>query len=412
MNRNIGKKIIELLEFFPVVAILGARQVGKSTLARQLRPDWVYFDCEKPSVYERIQHDPELFFEQHTQHIILDEAQQLPVIFNVLRGVIDENRTEKGRFILTGSSSPALLENISESLAGRVAIVELGTLRANEIFQTPLSPFYDLFEDVLTRDKINAFIHSSGQSFLSKHQIQQAWLYGGYPEPVLANNTQYYQQWMDNYYDTYINRDVAKLFPRLNKVVYQRFIHMLSYLSGTIVNKADVARNLEVSQPMIGEYIHIADKTYLWRQLQSFEKNIKKSIVKMPKGYLRDSGLRNYLQQIYSIEALFNHPLVGNAFESFVTEEVIKGLQSKNIPHWDACYYRTRDGAEIDLILEGGFGQIPIEIKYGLNTRPIQLRSLEKYVEEHKLSFGIVVNQADHIMWITRNIVQIPMQWL
>lgn len=412
MNRNIGKKIIELLEFFPVVAILGARQVGKSTLARQLRPDWVYFDCEKPSVYERIQHDPELFFEQHTQHIILDEAQQLPVIFNVLRGVIDENRTEKGRFILTGSSSPALLESISESLAGRVAIVELGTLRANEIFQTPLSPFYDLFEDVLTRDKINAFIHSSGQSFLSKHQIQQAWLYGGYPEPVLANNTQYYQQWMDNYYDTYINRDVAKLFPRLNKVVYQRFIHMLSYLSGTIVNKADVARNLEISQPMIGEYIHIADKTYLWRELQSFEKNIKKSIVKMPKGYLRDSGLRNYLQQIYSIEALFNHPLVGNAFESFVTEEIIKGLQSKNIPHWDACYYRTRDGAEIDLILEGGFGQIPIEIKYGLNTRPIQLRSLEKYVEEHKLPFGIVVNQADHIMWVTRNIVQIPMQWL
>lgn len=412
MKRNLDQKISELLNFFPIVAILGARQVGKSTLARQLRPNWVYFDCEKPSVIERIRYDPELFFEQHSKHIILDEAQELPVIFNVLRGVIDENRAEKGRFILTGSSSPELLENISESLAGRVAVIELGTLKTNEIFQTPLSSFYDLFNDVLSRDKINAFITSVGQSFLSKQQIQQAWFYGGYPEPVLANNSQYYQQWMDNYYETYINRDVAKLFPRLNKTVYQRFIYMLSYLSGTILNKAEVARNLEVSQPMIKEYIHIADKTYLWRQLNSFEKNIQKSIVKMPKGYLRDSGLRNYLQQIYSMETLFNHPLVGNAFESFVSEEIIKGLQAKNLPHWSAYYYRTRDGAEVDLILEGGFGQLPIEIKYGINTKPGQLRSLEKYVEEHQLPLGLVVNQADHITWITRNILQIPMQWL
>lgn len=412
MKRNVSDKINELLTYFPAVAILGARQTGKTTLVKQLRSEWQYYDCEKPSVFQRIQHDPELFFEQNQQHIILDEAQELPAMFNVLRGVIDENRTQKGRFIFTGSSSPELLNTISESLAGRVAIIELGTLKANELFQAPLSPFYDLFSKTLTRESITAFIHNSTNAPLTQQNIQQAWFYGGYPEPVLANNKHYYDSWMDNYYQTYINRDIAKLFPRLNKVTYQRFIYMLSHLSGSIINKSDLARNLEVSQPTVGEYMGIADKTYIWRHLPSFEKNIAKSIVKMPKGYIRDSGLRNSLQQIHSAEALFNNPLVGQSFETFVIEEIIKGLQAKSIPHWESYYYRTRDGAEIDLILDGGFGQLPIEIKYGINTPVKQLCTLERYVEEHQLPFGIVVNQANQITWLSKNILQLPIFWL
>ena len=217
---------------------------------------------------------------------------------------------------------------------------------------------------------------------------------------------------MENYYQTYINRDVAKLFPRLNKINYQRFISMLAHLSGTIINKAEFARNLEVSQPMISQYLHIADKTFIWRQLSCFEKNTTKSIVKMPKGLMRDSGLRNYLQQIHSSENLFNNPLVGNSFETFVIEEIIKGLQATNITHWNSHYYRTRNGAEIDLILEGNFGQLPIEIKYSVHTPIKQLRTLEQYVEEHNLPFGIVVNQADQVAWLTKNILQLPITWL
>jgi predicted AAA+ superfamily ATPase len=412
MKRNIFNKINELLNYFPVVAILGARQAGKTTLARQLRPEWQYYDCERPAVFQRIQHDPELFFEQNQQHIIVDEAQELPVIFNVLRGIIDENRAQKGRFILTGSSSPELLDNISESLAGRVAIIELETLKTNELFQAPLSEFYCLFSDTLSRDGFNDFMNKNKQAPLTKQQIHQSWLYGGYPEPVLAKNKNYYDAWMENYYQTYINRDVAKLFPRLNKVNYQRFISMLGYLSGTIINKAELARNLEVSQPTISQYLDIADKTYVWRQLSSFEKNITKSIVKMPKGLIRDSGLRNYLQQIHSVEVLFSHPFVGNAFETFVIEEIIKGLQATTITHWNSYYYRTRNGAEIDLIVEGNFGQLPIEIKYGINTPIKQLRTLEQYIEEHQLPLGIVVNQADQIAWLTKNILQVPVRWL
>lgn len=413
MKRNIFEKINALLNYFPVVAIVGARQTGKTTLAKELRPSWQYYDCEKPSVFERIHHDPELFFAQNTQNIILDEAQELPIMFNVLRGIIDENRTQKGRFILTGSSSPGLLNAISESLAGRIAIVELATLKINELLQIPLSGFYSIFSEPLTRESINVFISTANeQTPLSRDAIQRAWLYGGYPEPVLADNKHYYDSWMENYYRTYINRDVAKLFPHLNKIIYQRFISMLSHLSGTIINKSDLARNLETSQPTVGQYIEIADKTYLWRQLRSFGNSVAKSIIKMPKGYLRDSGLRNYLQNIHSTEALFSNPLVGNSFESFVIEEIIKGLATQNIPHWDSYYYRTRDGAEIDLILEGAFGQLPIEVKYGINTPIKQLRSLENYIQANQLPFGVVVNQADQITWLTKNILQVPIFWL
>jgi predicted AAA+ superfamily ATPase len=412
LKRNAHEKINRLLKQFPAVVILGARQAGKTMLAKQVRPEWQYYDCEKPSVMDRIKHDPELFFEQNPEHIVLDEAQELPVMFRILRGVIDANRTKKGRFIITGSSSPELLDNISESLAGRVAIVELGTLKANELWQTPLSNFYQLFSQQLCKTDIDTFIHTRPPSQLSKAKCQQAWLLGGYPEAALANDSDEHQNWMENYYETYVNRDIAKLFPRLDKVTYQRFIRMLSHLSGCIINKSDLARNLEISQPTATQYLHIADKTYLWRQLPSFEKNITKSIIKMPKGGIRDSGLLNYLQHTSSLDSLFSHPRVGDAFETFATEEIIKGLSATNTTNWRAHYYRTRNGAEIDLILEGGFGQIPIEIKYGTHTPIKQLKTLEKYVVEHSLPFGIVVNHSNEASWLTRNIVQLPIHWL
>lgn len=146
LKRNLQAKIERLLTQFPVVVILGARQVGKTTLAKQIAPDWRYFDLENPDNYDFITRDPSFFFQQFPQHLIIDEAQVYPELFSTLRGVIDQNRDQKGRFILTGSSSPDILTGISESLAGRIAIVELGTLKANEIYQKPLSEFYSNFD--------------------------------------------------------------------------------------------------------------------------------------------------------------------------------------------------------------------------------------------------------------------------
>lgn len=407
IKRNLEPKITELMRYFPAVAILGARQTGKTTLAKRLLPDWAYIDLEKPNQFERISYDPEFYFQEHSKHIIIDEAQRYPLLFDVLRGVIDANSNEPGRFLLTGSSSPDLLKHASESLAGRVAIVQLGTLKANEYYQQPLSPFYQLFDGKLSKDKLPL-----KRASLTREQMQYIWLKGGYPKPLLTDHPKQYLAWMENYFLTYVSRDISELFPRLNKMAYQRFIRMLSQLSGTIINKSDLGRALEVNYKTVQEYLTIAEGTFLWRQLTSYEKNIVKSIIKMPKGYYRDSGLLHYFLNITGQEDLYNHPSVGHSFESFVIEEIIKGLQATDQTQWQAHYYRTRNGAEIDLILEGNFGILPIEIKYGVNTPMKQLKTLSEFVKDHQLPFGMLINQADRIEWLTPEIVQVPVNFL
>lgn len=406
-KRNISEKINYLLDHFPVVVILGVRQAGKTTFVKSIRPDWKYYDLEKPSDYDAISYHPEFLFQQYPEHVIFDEAQFFPKLFNILRGVIDENRQQKGRYLITGSSSPELLKHASESLAGRVAIVELGTLKANEYYETPFSPFYHLFENKLTKANL-----VSGASPLSTNQMQSVWLRGGYPEPVSQHDMHFYQNWMENYRNTYVHRDLAQLFPKLNKQAYQRFLSMLAKLSGTIINRSNLARAIEMSEGTIREYLQIADGTYIWRQLPSFEKNIVKSIVKMPKGYLRDSGLLHYMLRLNTLDDLINDPTVGLSFESFVIEELLKGLNATLITNWQAYYYRTRNGAEIDLILDGNFGTLPIEIKYGHTVPRRQLQTLQNFIEEHNLPFGMVINQSTEVMWLTDKVIQIPVGWI
>jgi hypothetical protein len=396
------------MEMFPVVAILGPRQCGKTTLVKSLFPDWLYLDLEKPSDFNRFDFDSEFFFEQNSRSVIIDEAQLSPKLFEVLRSVIDSKRQEVGRFILTGSSSPHLLKHISETLAGRIATVELGTFKANELFEKPLSKFYQLFEQPLSRD----FFNHIDEPALSPTEIQQAWYWGGYPEPVLKQSKEFYLQWMENYESTYIYRDIARLYPKLNKIAYQRFLTMLCKLSATILNKSQLGRALEVSEGSVREFLNIADGTFLWRQLESYEASKVKSIVKMPKGYIRDSGLLHALLRITRMEDLLNDPIVGASFEGFVIEEIIKGLKSSLLTHWQPYYYRTRSGVEIDLILSGPFGILPIEIKYGSVVKINQLKNLEQFVVENNLPFALIINQAAKAQWLTRYIYQLPASYL
>lgn len=408
MNRNISKKVRQLLKMFPVVAILGPRQCGKTTLAKTLYPDWLYIDLEKPSDFNRIQLDPQFFFQQNHANVIIDEAQTFPDIFNILRGVIDEDRSRTGRFIITGSSSPELLKCISETLAGRIATIELGTFKANELVEKPLSTFYNILQSPLTQ---NSFDQLSSPS-LSLEQVHHAWYHGGYPEPVLKYSKDFYLQWMENYEATYIHRDIAKLYPKLNKISYQRFLSMLCKLSGTILKKSDLGRALEVSEGSVREYLNIAEGTFLWRALPSYEKSISKSIVKMPKGHIRDSGLLHSLLRITQVEQLYSDPIIGHSFEGFVIEELIKGLQATMLTHWSYYYYRTRGGTEIDLILDGPFGTLPIEIKYGTTVNTKQLRHLKVFLDDNNLPLGLLINQSDQACWLSQNIFQLPVTYL
>ena len=409
IKRNVEQKIHKLLSFFPVVLIVGPRQVGKTTLAKKCAPSWEYFDLEKGKDFDYITRDIDFFFQEHKDHLIIDEAQEYPQLFKELRSVVDSDRQKKGRFLLTGSSSPDLLQSASDTLAGRVGIVELGTLKINEILRKPLPDFYRIFTEPLDYENDLAFLRDIA---FSKTDIWKTFLRGGYPEIVRSNNMEFHQAWMENYYQTYINRDVKKLFPKIDTLKYRRFIEMLTGLSGTIINKAQLGRAIDTSEVSVRDYLEIVDKTFLWRKVPSYEKSKSKSVVKMPKGIFRDLGLVHYLLGIETKDRLLKHPSVGLNFKSFVIEEILKGIQALEPIRLDYYYYRTRGGAEIDLVLDGAFGVLPFEIRLGTTTTLKQLSSLRKFVKDHKLPYGVVVNNAREIKLLAERIIQIPIAYL
>ena len=186
----------------------------------------------------------------------------------------------------------------------------------------------------------------------------------------------------------------------------------MSSLSGTIINRSQVARSLDVTEKSIRDYLDIAAGSYVWRNIRSYEKSISKSVIKMPKGHFRDSGLGHFIQGIRTRDRLISHPIVGFSFEAFVIEEIIKGVQVLDIPRVAYYYYRTENGSEIDLILEGEFGTLPIEIKLGSTIKQRQLLPLKMFIKNHQLPLGIVINNADHIEMVGDKIIQIPARFI
>ena len=405
-KRNAEKKVNELLGFFPVVIILGVRQCGKTTLARMLRPKWRYFDLERAKDFDFITRDFEFFMKEHPHSIVIDEAQRFPALFQELRSVVDRDRQRKNRFLLTGSSSLELIKNVSESLAGRVGLAELGTFKANETYALDLPEFYKIFTEKLSKVTIDYLKNLKPN--LSHDQLMDTFFKGGYPEPILEKDDRFHEAWMESYFQTYVQRDIRTLFPRLDLIKFQRLVSMLASLSGTIINRSQVGRSLDISEKSVRDYLEITEGSYIWRNTPSYETSLSKSAVKMPKGHFRDSGLAHFIQQINSRTQLLNHPNVGAGFEAFIIEEIIKGIQTLNITNWNYYYFRTKNGAEIDLILEGPFGILPVEIKLGSLIKQRQLQAIKNFVQIHNLPLGIVINNCDTVELIADKIIQLP----
>jgi uncharacterized protein len=409
-KRALHNKIETLLELFPAVAIIGSRQCGKSTLVKTLRPDWKYYDLERPDDYQLISSDPLGFFSRQRDKTIIDEAQQFPELFKVLRGIIDQDRKACGRFLLTGSSSPEIVRGLSESLAGRIATVELWPLKMVEFYEKPLPAIYDLLIDSNTGINRLAELEMN----ISSTQLYDHWLLGGYPEPRIKGeeNALFHGLWMDEYFADYIRRDIQRLFPRISTHNFRLFIQSLSYHSGNIINQSSIARALEVSSVTSKEYLEILHNTFIWRNLRSFEKNSLKRVQKMPKGFFRDQGILHHLLKLDEIDRLLLHPTAGSSFESFVIEEIIRGFQCTLKAGIDFSFYRTRDKVEIDLIVDGPFGFIPIEIKLGTQINKRKLSPLKSFLKDTGARFGILINNSEKIEILTDKIIQIPAAYL
>ncbi len=337
IKRHAQTELLRLLEQFPAVAILGPRQVGKTTLAQQIaartKPSPVYLDLENPIDLAKLD-DPGQYLQTHTDRLlILDEIQRTPGLFQVLRGVIDRRRRagqQAGQFLILGSASRDLLKQSSESLAGRIAYKELTGLTVSEIKRT---------------------------------DQETLWLRGGFPDSILARDESASMRWRMNFISTYLERDVPQLGPRIPAVTLRRLWTMLAHTQGEQVNLSKLAGGLDVSVPTVTRYIDLLEDLLLVRTLRPWAGNIKKRLVKAPKVYIRDSGIAHALLHLTTRDDVLGHPVAGASWEGFALENILS-VMPEGATSW---FYRTAAGAEIDLVIERGVRQrVAIEIKRSL----------------------------------------------
>ena len=395
---------------FPVVAVIGPRQCGKSTLVRQLHPDWKYYDLESPDDYQLITEDPVAFFSINSGQVIIDEAQQYPDLFKVLRGVIDSDRSAKGRFLLTGSSSPDIVKGITESLAGRIATIEMAPFKQSEFYDKPLSALYEMLLDANT--KAEDFLQLEAP--LDLQQCMNVWFKGGFPEPLIESQKieGFHKHWMENYIADYVSRDIRGLFPRLNIHHFRRFLSLLAQYSGHQMNMSSIARALGVSVPTVKDYLDIIHQTFLWRNLEPYDKNPLKKVQKANKGFFRDQGLLHYFLKISDLDQLLIHPVAGFSFESYVIEEIIRGLQATMSTQLSFSYYRTIDKSEVDFVVESSSAVLPFEVKLNSVVNRKSLRGLGLFMKDLSCAYGIVINRGKRVELLTDKIVQIPVQYI
>ena len=329
ITRTLHSTLLESLDSFAAVVLLGPRQVGKTTLALSIaenRPS-VYLDLEDPDELNKL-NDPKFYFEHHQDKlIILDEVQRKPELFQLLRGQIDRNRREGrrfGQFLLLGSASKKLLSQRSESLAGRASYFDLQPLSLQEVGAT---------------------------------EINELWVQGGFPEVCLFPENGFF--WKKNFIKTYLERDIPTLGSRIPAETLRRFWMMLAHNQGQLFNASQLGSGLGVKGQTIGRYLDLMVDLFLIRRLSPWHTNVGKRLIKSPKTYVRDSGILHALLGISSMEELLGHPVSGGSWEGFVIENLLRAAPIFT----EAYFYRTSAGAEIDLLLQFGSELWAIEIK-------------------------------------------------
>lgn len=408
LYRTLYPKLVESLHTFPVVGLIGPRQVGKTSLARQLAADLtahaaqmdpsasaplgqgaVMMDLERPSELVKLA-EPELFLEPlQDRLVILDEIQLLPHLFSVLRSLVDANR-RPGRFLILGSAAPDLIQKSSETLAGRIEFLELAPLTLSEVMshrpQMPHAPV----------DR-----HSSPGIAAAATTL---WCRGGFPDSYLARSDAQSLRWRDAFVRSYLERDIPQLGIRVSSATLRRFWLMLAHLHGQLWNASTLAGSLGLSAPTVRHYLDILEGTFMVRVLQPYHANLGKRLVKSPKVYLRDSGLLHALLNLPNHQAVLGHPVLGASWEGWVIEQILAQAPAGSRP----SFFRTASGNEIDLLLELPAGQLcAIEIKH--SATPKLGKGFAEALDALKLKRGFVIAQVNEPYALTPRARVLPL---
>jgi predicted AAA+ superfamily ATPase len=345
------------LRRFPAVTLVGPRQCGKTTLAREIGGE--YFDLEQESDRVRLDLEWTRLVAGRTR-VILDEAQTHPAVFPRLRAAIDADRSRNGRFILLGAVSPALMRSVSESLAGRMAVIELTPFLWNELAARPMR--------------------------------SRLWLMGGFPDGGVRRPASF-PQWANSYLRLITERDLPALGIPCTPQVTQKLLRMMAALNGQQWNASELGRSMGVNYQTVTRYVDFIEGAFLLRRLPAFHANLSKRLVKAPKIHWRDTGLLHATLGIDSDDALRHHPAVGASWESFVVEQALGMLAALGVPH-SAFHFRTSDGYELDLVLESGRERWAVEIKLTSDPSPHDLARLEKCAAMVSATRAILVSQV------------------
>lgn len=372
--RMLGTRLQKLLRTFPAVLVHGPRQCGKSTLVRVLLPKWTHLDLERPGDLSLLQSDLEGFLERHPRSLVIDEAQRMPQLFDALRHMIDRSPVA-GRFVLTGSASPALLKSVSETLAGRVALLELTPFLSRELAGTRFA--------------------------------KSRWFWGGYP-PVHARRAHRDKaEWLDNYVSTFLERDLPGLGVRLSTPRLRTLWTMLTHVHGNLLNVSDLARSLGVSSHTVSGDLDVLEATFMVRRLQPYHANVQKRLTKSAKLYVRDTGLLHFLAGLREPCQLETWPRRGASFEGVVIEE-LAALAAERIVRPGLYFWRTHAGAEVDLLVADGRRILPVEIKLGAAVDPRSLAGLRQCMQDLSLKRGVVVTTSPERRMLGRGIELVP----
>jgi len=359
VQRKLLLNIQNRLQQMPAVAILGPRQVGKTTLAKLIVNDYPnaqFLDLERNQDRQILQ-QPDLYFPSHRdQLVVIDEVQFSPQIFSALRPEIDQYR-KSGRFLLLGSASGALLQQSSETLAGRISFQELTPFLINEV--TPIN---------------------------HQNSLQKLWLKGGYPGSFLENDDAIAHMWRMDFIKSLLQRDLPNYGVRISSTTLEKYWQMLAHLQGQIFNASDLSRSLGMSSPKTAEsYLNTLIDAMMVRRLPPYFVNIGKRLVKAPKIYIRDSGILHTLLNIVNLKDLQGNPIVGASWEGFVIEQI-----ANNLPLGaQLFYYRTQAGSEIDLVIEKGLKRIAVEIK--LSSSPTVKRGFWQALDDISATSSYVI---------------------
>lgn len=362
--------ITELLQLFPVTAILGPRQVGKTTLAKIFKPDHL-FDLENPRDMVQLE-NPQLTLETLQGTIMIDEIQRKAELFPLIRYLVDNN--PKQRFLILGSASSSLRQQSGESLAGRIGYHYLTGLNLAEV---------------------------------GNNNEEKLWLRGGFPRSYLSETDEQSLLWRDNFIATFLEKDLQLLGVNIQPSTMYRFWIMLSHYHGQTINYSELARSFGISDKKVKFYLSILEDTFMLRQLMPWHANVNKRLVKSPKIYLRDSGIFHALQSINSLENLRKHPKLGTSWKGFALEEIVSFLRKRDS---EVFFYGTHGGAELDLFWQEGNKKIGVEFKY--MDAPRTTKSMHQSISDLNLDTLFIIYPGDRAYSLTEKVKVCPLSEL